>query len=104
MVMMVAVAHRQVLWVEGLMVLLVLIGWLVDSLEPWLGREVVMTGYYLGRRESRAVLVILVHYHMQYSLVARVHRHGGPDHALVLGNVDCSPDQRHCLTSDRHHH
>ena len=38
-----------------------------------------MTGYYLGRRESQAVMVILVHYHMQDSLVARVHRHGGPD-------------------------
>ena len=62
-----------------------------------------MTGYYLGRRESQVVMVILVHYHMQDSLVARVHRHGGPDHALVLGNVGCSPDQRHCLTSARHH-
>lgn len=63
-----------------------------------------MTGYYLGRRESQAVMVILVHYHRQYSLVARVHRHGGPDLALVLGNVGCSLDQRHCSTSARHHH
>jgi len=102
--MAVAAAHRLVLWLEGLTELLAMMDWLAGSLEPLLGREVVMTGHYLGRRELWVAMVRFVHHHTPYSFVAHGHCHGGPDPALVLGSADSSLVQHHCWTYARHHH
>jgi hypothetical protein len=99
----VAVAHRLVLGLEGLTELLVMMDWLVGSLEPLLAMEVVVIGHYHGQRELRVALVSLVHHHMLYSFVAHGHCHGGPDPALVLGSADSSLVQHHCWTYARHH-